>query len=157
MATTIIDELLSRFSNRMLIQHKHTALFYSEDCLKHKASVFIEIPERCSNSFHLLKHYGLLKYLNVIEPREATIKELTGTHSNNHIQKITTHNCQNSSVNNSEYNKDSARAARLAAGATIDLLSGILQNEYDNGFALIRPPGHHCEHNKCMSLSGTIC
>ena len=34
-------------------------------------------------------------------------------------------------------------AARLAAGGLIDLCEAVLAGQVDNGFALVRPPGHH--------------
>ncbi len=39
----------------------------------------------------------------------------------------------------------SAAAARLAAGAVIEATRMVVAGEADNGFALVRPPGHHAE------------
>lgn len=33
--------------------------------------------------------------------------------------------------------------SKLAVGSTIELVDRILQNEVQNGMAIIRPPGHH--------------
>lgn len=41
------------------------------------------------------------------------------------------------------YNKDSLRAARLAAEATRLASEKIFKNEWRNAFSLVRPPGHH--------------
>ena len=68
-------------------------------------------------------------------------------------------------------NTDSADAARLAAGSVIELCEFVVdqQQEHDtakagttappplppvvaNGFADVRPPGHHCEHDKPMGF-----
>lgn len=39
----------------------------------------------------------------------------------------------------------SAEIARLAAGSGIAIADQLMRGEIDNGFALIRPPGHHAE------------
>jgi len=39
----------------------------------------------------------------------------------------------------------SAAAARLAAGAVVEATRLVVAGEVDNGFALVRPPGHHAE------------
>src|SRR5436309_3240180 len=38
---------------------------------------------------------------------------------------------------------ESERAARLAAGAAVRAVSGVLSGEVGQAFALVRPPGHH--------------
>nr|XP_034832425.1 histone deacetylase 4 isoform X1 [Maniola hyperantus] len=43
-------------------------------------------------------------------------------------------------------------AARLAAGALLDLATRTARNELRNGFAIVRPPGHHAEPNQAMGF-----
>ena len=46
----------------------------------------------------------------------------------------------------------SFEAALAAAGAVIDLTSAVLAGEVDNGFALVRPPGHHATPTRSMGF-----
>jgi acetoin utilization deacetylase AcuC-like enzyme len=47
---------------------------------------------------------------------------------------------------------DSYAAARLAVGALIDGIVRLDEGEIDNGFCLVRPPGHHAEHDQSMGF-----
>eukprot|EP01079_Euglenida_sp_SAG-EU17-18_P002251 gene2251-3123_t len=40
-------------------------------------------------------------------------------------------------------NEDTNLVARLAAGSLVDLVESVVCGDLENGFALIRPPGHH--------------
>jgi len=42
--------------------------------------------------------------------------------------------------------------ARLAAGGLLALLDAIMRGEVDNGFAFVRPPGHHAERRRAMGF-----
>lgn len=46
----------------------------------------------------------------------------------------------------------SYETACLAVGGGLNLIKAIYQGEIHNGFALIRPPGHHAERNKAMGF-----
>jgi acetoin utilization deacetylase AcuC-like enzyme len=58
--------------------------------------------------------------------------------------------------NDTFYNEHSPMAAQLAAGGIIQLLANILASDEvsdcENGFALVRPPGHHCEYERPMGF-----
>lgn len=45
------------------------------------------------------------------------------------------------------------RAARFSLGSSITLMEEILSGRVDNGFAIIRPPGHH----SCYEEPNGIC
>jgi len=47
---------------------------------------------------------------------------------------------------------DSYAAACLAVGALIDGIGRLETGEIDNGFCLVRPPGHHAEHDQSMGF-----
>jgi acetoin utilization deacetylase AcuC-like enzyme len=47
---------------------------------------------------------------------------------------------------------DSFEIARLAVGTMLTLSDRIISGEVDNGFALIRPPGHHAEHGEALGF-----
>jgi len=46
----------------------------------------------------------------------------------------------------------SFEAARLAAGAAVDLVDAVLAGDVANGFAALRPPGHHAERDRVMGF-----
>jgi acetoin utilization deacetylase AcuC-like enzyme len=46
----------------------------------------------------------------------------------------------------------SYEAARLAAGSLLILCEAVLAGEVTNGFALVRPPGHHAERERAMGF-----
>ena len=41
------------------------------------------------------------------------------------------------------YGKGTNKAAKWALGSSIELMENIMANKIKNGFAIIRPPGHH--------------
>ena len=41
------------------------------------------------------------------------------------------------------FNEHSSMAARLSAGSTLALVEAVCQRRITNGFAIVRPPGHH--------------
>ncbi len=47
---------------------------------------------------------------------------------------------------------DSYAAACLAVGAVVDGVRRIFDGEVDNGFCLVRPPGHHAECDRAMGF-----
>ncbi|PWY97481.1 hypothetical protein BCV70DRAFT_166948 [Testicularia cyperi] len=49
-------------------------------------------------------------------------------------------------------NEHSAYAARLSCGGAIELCDAIAAGRIRNGFAIVRPPGHHAEPHKSMGF-----
>ena len=48
-------------------------------------------------------------------------------------------------------NRFSSQAARLAIGGLINLMDEVMEGRVRNGFAVIRPPGHHAD---CVKAQG---
>lgn len=45
-------------------------------------------------------------------------------------------------------NKHTAKASRIAVSGTLLALDKVVQQEWSNSFAAVRPPGHHAGHVK---------
>jgi acetoin utilization deacetylase AcuC-like enzyme len=46
----------------------------------------------------------------------------------------------------------SYEAALWAAGGLLELIKAVMEKRLDNGFALVRPPGHHAERDRAMGF-----
>ncbi len=46
------------------------------------------------------------------------------------------------------FHKNSNQSARFALGSSIELMDSIMTGKVDNGFAIVRPPGHHAMHDE---------
>lgn len=47
---------------------------------------------------------------------------------------------------------NTAPAARMAVGCVVDLALKTATGDIKNGFAVVRPPGHHAERNQAMGF-----
>ncbi|KAL6647008.1 hypothetical protein ACP70R_014445 [Stipagrostis hirtigluma subsp. patula] len=90
----------------------------------------------------------------LVPPREITKEELLMVHTPDHIESVEqTKNMLYSYFTSDTYaNGHSACAAKLAAGLCADLASLIVSGRVRNGFAMVRPPGHHAGVKQAMGF-----
>ena len=113
-----------------------------------------EHPGRLEAIRRRLDSEGLSARCRGVPAREASREELLRVHTGAHIDAIAaTASREFAQLDPDTYTcRDSAAAARLAAGGLIDLVREIARGNLDNGLALLRPPGHHAEADRAMGF-----
>uniref|UniRef100_A0A7I4DAD9 histone deacetylase n=1 Tax=Physcomitrium patens TaxID=3218 RepID=A0A7I4DAD9_PHYPA len=138
-------------------KEKKTAIGYDDRMLLHEETgkSHPERPDRLRAIMGGLQASGLLSgTCFTIPAREATQAELELVHTANHIGAVQATEGQDLSyfTPDTYANEHSALAARLAAGICTDLASAIMTGKAHNGFAAVRPPGHHAEQEQVMGF-----
>lgn len=114
-----------------------------------------ESPERLRVLYHMLEEEEMRgQFCEAIRPRPATREELELNHAPSYIDLIA------STAGKPHFQLDmdtstsagSYEAALLAAGGLLELTKEVMKGTLHNGFALVRPPGHHAETNKAMGF-----
>lgn len=114
----------------------------------------VESPQRLQVIYDMLDAQDMAgKYLT-ISPRPATHEELAWIHSESHIRRVAaTEGKPHASLDpDTQTTPRSYEAATLAAGGLFSLIDKIYDNTVQNGFALVRPPGHHAERDRAMGF-----
>jgi histone deacetylase 6 len=128
-----------------------------------------EKPDRIKKPFERCELYGLVDKCQRLSGRECTDNEIELYHTKrvNEMMKSTeTYTYDNLKEVSKEYDSmyfhnGVNKAARFALGSSIQLLENIMENKVDNGFAIIRPPGHHAMRDEpngyCYFNNAAIC
>ena len=112
-----------------------------------------ESPERLRSIYQHLDN-GCWSDLTCLPRRMATREEITLIHRPEHFERIarTDGQIQCQLDADTPTSAGSFQAALAAAGGLITLVEKVVDGEMDNGFALVRPPGHHAEANRAMGF-----
>jgi acetoin utilization deacetylase AcuC-like enzyme len=92
--------------------------------------------------------------LQHFSPRFATPEEVALIHDSSHVGRVAATAKQDrfSFDADTPTSAQSYSTALLATGGLLTLLDAVMEREIDNGFALVRPPGHHAERNRAMGF-----
>lgn len=133
-----------------------TGFSYHSDFLSHNPGAgHPESAERLSSALHYLEKQPWFQDLQPVAPSPAGIQLVETTHSRQYIEHARLA-CQSgaSYLDSMDVgiSKDSFDVALLAAGAPLKLADAVINKTIDNGFALIRPPGHHAEADMALGF-----
>jgi acetoin utilization deacetylase AcuC-like enzyme len=112
-----------------------------------------ERPERIQSLLEMVRARpaeGLVR----VDPRPAAPEEITLNHDTDHLARV----AATMGRSRTAFDADTPASARsyetalLATGGLVALVDAIMQGEVDNGFALVRPPGHHAEYDRAMGF-----
>ena len=127
----------------------------SPDFGDHLNGVFhMESARRIQAVRTALDHPSLAGKWIRIDPRPISEHELEWVHSREHIGRIAaTAGKPLSSLDlDTQTTGRSYEIACLAAGGVTALLDAVWNGEHSNGFAFVRPPGHHAEPDRAMGF-----
>jgi acetoin utilization deacetylase AcuC-like enzyme len=112
-------------------------------------------PERPERIAALLEDEAVRhERLVPIAPRAASGDELALVHDGAYVDSV----ARTREVERHAFDSDTPTCRRsydtacLAAGGFLALLDAIVENRVDNGFAFVRPPGHHAERARAMGF-----
>ncbi|NXG03250.1 HDAC4 deacetylase, partial [Sakesphorus luctuosus] len=159
-----------------------TGLVYDTLMLKHQCTCgntnsHPEHAGRIQSIWSRLQETGLRGKCECIRGRKATLEELQTVHSEAHTLLYGTNPLNRQKLDSKKllgsltsmfvrlpcggvgvdsdtiWNEvHSAGAARLAVGCVIELVFKVATGELKNGFAVVRPPGHHAEESTPMGF-----
>ncbi|XP_048863310.1 polyamine deacetylase HDAC10 isoform X2 [Brienomyrus brachyistius] len=137
-----------------------TALIYDEEMTRYKLlwvdpMCEIEVPERLVVSYAALQKAGLTQRCVPLPVREATDEEILLAHSTEYLEavkktpymtleELMTFTMQYGDV---YFHPNIYHCAKLAIGATLNLVDAVMTGKVRNGIALVRPPGHHSQRS----------
>ncbi len=131
----------------------NTAYVYDPIYLEHNLPSHPENAQRLERILNVLEIEDLLPRLTRLEPRPATPNELEQVHTPAHIERIQRAAQSGRYLDPDTYTSpQSYEAALMAAGGVIRAVEALLSGDIDNGFALVRPPGHHATPSRAMGF-----
>jgi acetoin utilization deacetylase AcuC-like enzyme len=121
--------------------------------LKHTLADHPENDERLRAILAELEDSGLIQTLRQTETHMAKEDELSCVHQAGYIDQVKKQCRQSRYLDPDTYtNPFTYEAASRAAGSLIDLTVEVIYGTLRNGFALLRPPGHHALPDRAMGF-----
>ncbi|BGP49310.1 Histone deacetylase hda1 [Rhodotorula kratochvilovae] len=121
-----------------------------------------EQPARITGIYNKLLNNGLVAKMVRVPVREVLREEVMLVHSEGHWDRVRAtgfqtieylETCKEFFERLSLYvNPDSAFCARLSCGGVIEMARAVAEGQIRNGFAIVRPPGHHAEPEEAMGF-----
>jgi len=133
-----------------------TGIVRDEFFKKHVMGAFHpECPDRLAVIYAMLDQPDMAGRFRAVYPREATEAEITAVHTPSYYRTIA-ETAKRPGLTPLDADTttcpDTFRAAKLAAGGCLALTEAVQNGILDNGFALVRPPGHHAEAGRAMGF-----
>ena len=134
---------------------RHVGLIRDPLFMEHITSDYHpEHPSRLEAIYGTLDTEVLHDPFVLVKLREATEQEIVRIHDPAYYQLIeSTSGCGARQLDpDTHVSSETYRIAKLAAGGLLALVDSVYAGETSNGFALVRPPGHHAERDRGMGF-----
>ena len=131
-----------------------TALAYDPFNLQHTYPRHPEHAGRLAGTWNLLEADGILDRLLRVESRAASVDSITTVHDARYVALVE----KMAERGGGRLDADTYvvratwQAALLAVGGLLAITDAVMTGQADNGFALVRPPGHHARPQTGMGF-----
>ena len=122
-----------------------TAIVYDPFNLRHTLEGHPENFRRLKGTMELLAEEGMLDKLVTVSSSPAPVEAILAVHTPQYLERLQRlARSGGGHLDSDTYvNADSYEAALRSAGGLLNLVDAVLWRQAENGFALVRPPGHH--------------
>ncbi len=135
---------------------KKTGFLFDQRYLLHDTGPYHpEVPERLQAIYQGIENGGLLPKLKMIGAERADLKSVESVHSTDYIHRFEEVCHAGKRTMDSPDNRmcaDTYETALLAVGGVLKVVDLVMQDELDNAFCAVRPPGHHAEVSEAMGF-----
>ena len=131
-----------------------TGIVMDERYKEHNMGSFhVESPQRIEAIYRMVKEEMSFPYVK-IDPRQAEEEEIQMVHSPSYVRAIRETSGKDRVILDPDTStcSRSYEVALLAAGGLLKAIDGVMEGKIQNGFALVRPPGHHAEASRAMGF-----
>ncbi|MFX1275484.1 MAG: histone deacetylase [Promethearchaeota archaeon] len=139
-----------------------TGLIYHPIYLEHRIGTHVESHERLIALMDLLNEKNLFENPNykLITPRKATLDQIKYVHTESLLKEVKSmseradHTGQVQVIDDGDtlLSPKTYEASLYSVGGNLTGIDEILNGNIKNGFAAVRPPGHHSNAKKCSGF-----
>jgi len=138
-----------------------TGIVYDDIYLQHRIGTHVESHLRLIEIMNFLKTKALFQNpsYKLITPRQATLEQINYVHDESLINEVKEVSTLAEATNRIQYlDMDTAvsgktyEASLYSVGGNLLAIDEILKGNIQNGFALVRPPGHHSNSHRCAGF-----
>jgi acetoin utilization deacetylase AcuC-like enzyme len=129
-------------------------LVYDPIYLEHDTGDHVENSRRLVDTLSHLKETGIKERLISLPARHASLEELEMIHAPEYISYVRGKAEKGGGWLDADtvMSPKSYEAALYAAGGVLAAVEAVMNEEVDNAFALVRPPGHHAVRDRAMGF-----
>lgn len=126
-----------------------TGVALDTKCLNHLYRNHYDTPERLEVLRSLTSHSGCV----IARSRKASTNDILAVHSREHFDRISATEGKITKLSkDTTATGGSYEAAMCAAGSVLELIDMVLDSRAKNGFAFVRPAGHHAGVNSARGF-----